>query len=164
VTDAEPLAKPDPEAPRPASATGRKAEAASEAAPPETAVPDLEPADPADRVRVVEEALAAEQEQSRFGRTTEPSAASRDEAHGDAALQPAELEEWEEEAAETVPAGQVDVETPAGTTGADVGYNPDTAEPGLQQPDVESVLDEATAKSLRAEAEMMRQAADAADE
>lgn len=168
LTGGERVAKPDPEAPKPAAPKRRKAETARETAretaPAEPAVPDLEPADPADRVRVVEEALAAEQEQSRFGRATEPSAASRDEEHGDAALQRAELEELAEEAAETVLPGQVDVETPAGTTGADVAFNPDTAEADLHQPRTEDIIDPQTAKALRSEAEMMRRAADAADE
>jgi hypothetical protein len=125
-------------------------------------VPDLTPPDPADRVRVVEEALAAESEQDRFGRTTEPSAASRDEEHGDATLQRAELDELAEEVAETGPAGQVDVETPAGTTGADVAFNPDTAEADLHQPRTEDLVDPATAKALRSEAARMRRAADPA--
>jgi hypothetical protein len=97
-----PLAEPDPRAPEPDSVRPGRPEAKRASAPapdaPEPVVPDLQPPDPADRVLVVEEALAAEQEESRFGRTTEPHAASHDEAHGDADLQRAELEELEEEA------------------------------------------------------------------
>jgi hypothetical protein len=103
VTREEPLAKPDPEAPKPETAKPDTAkhgepERAPETTPAGTTVPDLEPPDPADRVLVVEAALAAEEEESRFGRTTEPHAASHDEAHGDADLQRAEIEELEEEA------------------------------------------------------------------
>jgi hypothetical protein len=164
VTGEEPIARPDPGAPKPETAKRGKAEPAPGAGPAETAVPDLEPPDPADRVRVVEEALAAAQAESRAGRATEPSAASRDEEHGDATLQRAELDELAEEAAETELPGQVDVETPAGTTGADVAFNPDTAEADLHQPRTEDIIDPETAKALRSEAEMMRRAADTTDE
>lgn len=75
-------------------------------APPEpgqAGVPDLEPPDPADRVLVVEEALAAEaaeaEDGSRFGVVTEPHASSRDEDHGEAPLRRAERDEVAEEAA-----------------------------------------------------------------
>jgi hypothetical protein len=129
-------------------------------------VPDLEPPDPADRVLVVEAALASQGEQPieemLGGRVTEPHAASRDEEHGDAALQRAELDELREEIAETEPAGQVGVETPAGTTGADVAFNPDTAEADLHQPRTEELVDPATAKALRSEAARMRRASDPA--
>lgn len=93
--DSAPAARPDPAAPQPGSRAGNPVP--DEPAPP-TGVPDLEPPDPANRVLVVEEALAAEQEPERFGRTTEPHAASHDEAHGHAGLQRAELEELDEEA------------------------------------------------------------------
>jgi len=94
----------------------------------EMPMPDLE-----EPVPVVEEALS-EEAQPEEGHATEPSATTRDEAHGDAALQRAEADEITEEIAEAFPAGEVSVETPVGTTGADVGYNPDTAEADLQQP------------------------------
>ncbi len=62
------------------------------------------------------------------------STSTRDEEHGDAQLQRAEQEEIAEEVAEAFPGGDLDLETPVGTTGADVGFNPDTAEADLQQP------------------------------
>jgi hypothetical protein len=86
----------------------------------------------------------------------EPSAESRDVAHGDSAAQPREVDAWTEEAADT----ELDIETPVGTTGADVGYNPDTAEADLQQPLTEPLLDPATAKEIRKEAETLSKAAD----
>jgi hypothetical protein len=98
----EPVAKPDPRAPERDASKPDGSEARVESAPgndpTEPVVPDFEPPDPGDRVLVVEEALAAEQEEPRFGRVTEPHAASHDEEHGDADLQRAELEELEEEA------------------------------------------------------------------
>jgi hypothetical protein len=86
----------------------------------------------------------------------EPRAESRDAAHGSAGPQPREVDSWAEEAADAA----VDVETPVGTTGADVGFNPDTAEADLQQPDTEPLLDPGTAKAVRSEAETLRRAAD----
>jgi hypothetical protein len=94
----------------------------------EMPMPDLEAPVP-----VVEEALAEEADPE-IGHATEPSATTRDEAHGDAPLQRVEEDEIAEEVAEAFPAGEVSVETPVGTTGADVGHNPDTAEADLQQP------------------------------
>jgi len=57
-------------------------------------------------------------------------------------------------------ARDVDVETPVGTTGADVGHNPDTAEADLQQPGTEPLLDPSTSKAIRSESETMRKAAE----
>ncbi len=85
---------------------------------------------------------------------TEPTAVSRDSAHGRA--DDARIDEWYAEH----DAADVDVETPVGTTAADVGYNPDTGETDLQQPDTEPLLDPGTAKAIRSEAETMRRAAD----
>lgn len=84
---------------------------------------------------------------------TEPKATSRDSEHGRVGSD-AEIDEWGAEA------DDVDIETPVGTTGADVGHNPDTAEADLQQPGTEPLLDPSTAKSIRSEAEMMQKAAD----
>ena len=86
----------------------------------------------------------------------EPQAEARDVAHGDAADDPREVNFWTEEAAPT----DIDIETPVGTTGADVGFNPDTAEADLQQPDTEPLLDPSTAKAIRSEAETLGKAAD----
>jgi hypothetical protein len=84
---------------------------------------------------------------------TEPKATSRASEHGRSGND-AGIDEW---AAEV---DDVDIETPVGTTGADVGHNPDTAEADLQQPGTEPLLDPATAKSVRSEAAMMQKAAD----
>ena len=116
-------------------------------------MPDLEPPVP-----VVEEALA-EEANPEEGHATEPSATTRDEAHGEAPLQRAEEDEIAEEVAEAFPAGDVSVETPVGTTGADVGHNPDTAEADLQQPGT-APLGEETAKFVEAESETLTKAAD----
>jgi hypothetical protein len=117
-------------------------------------------------VDVVGQALASEAAgaQEGNGRATEPSASSRDEGHGDAGLQRAELEEWADEIVEGLnqdsPAGDVDVATPVGTTGADVGFNPDTAEADLQQPGTEPLLDPSLTKSVKSEADTLGRASD----
>ncbi|QIK66130.1 hypothetical protein G7072_07035 [Nocardioides sp. HDW12B] len=71
-------------------------------APGQGGVPDLAPPDPADRVLVVEEALAAEAADgttdSRFGVATEPHASTRGEDHGERPLARAEVDELAEEA------------------------------------------------------------------
>lgn len=70
-------------------------------APGQGGVPDLAPPDPADRVLVVEEALAAEASgttaDSRFGVATEPHASTRGEDHGERPLARAEVDELAEE-------------------------------------------------------------------
>jgi hypothetical protein len=86
----------------------------------------------------------------------QPEPESRDVAHGDVPASAREVDSWAEEAA----ASEIDVETPVGTTGADVGFNPDTAEADLQQPDTEPLLDPATAKAIRSEAETLQKGAD----
>ncbi len=101
-------------------------------------------------VDVVGQALAAEgQEEQYAGRAGEPRAASRDEEHGEAALQRAEVDEIAEETDEALPGGDVDVQTPVGTTGAGAGFNPDTAESDLQQPQTEPLVDPALTKSVK---------------
>lgn len=121
-----------------------------------------EPAPPAEPpIDVVGEALAAEAEQQiGAGRSTEPRAASRDEEHGEAALQRAEAEEIAEELAEAMPGGDLDIDTPVHTTGADVGYNPDTAEADLQQPGTEPLLDPSLTKAVKKEQDTLHQAAE----
>lgn len=119
--------------------------------------PPLEPP-----VDVVGQALAAEAEEPAYGgpgHATEPKATTRDEEHGDAALQRAEAEEIAEELAEAFPAGEVEIETPVGTTGADVGHNPDTAEADLQQPGTPPLVDDATVKAVKSETKTGRKAA-----
>jgi hypothetical protein len=54
----------------------------------------------------------------------------------------------------------VEVETPVGTTGAGPGYNPSTAEADLQQPGTEPIMDPATTKSVKAETDHLRKAAE----
>ena len=90
---------------------------------------------------------------------TEAKAVSRESEHGDAGpASDEEIDAWIDEAM----AGRqdVDVETPVGTTGADVGHNPDTAEADLQQPGTEPLLDPSTATAIGRESEMMRKDAE----
>lgn len=119
--------------------------------------PPLEPP-----IDVVGQALAAEAQEDHVGagRTTEPRGASRDEEHGEAALQRAEAIEIMEEIAEASSLGQIDIETPVGTTGADVANNPDTAEADLQQPGTEPLLDPSLTKAVKSEQETLHLAAD----
>jgi hypothetical protein len=53
-----------------------------------------------------------------------------------------------------------DVTTPAGTTAASAGTNPDTGDTGLTQPGTEPLVDPATVKSVASESEQLRQAAE----
>lgn len=93
--------------------------------------------------------------------TTEPKAVSRESAHGGGDLRDAEIDDWEEEAQDGLDVTpDVDIETPVGTTGADVGHNPDTAEADLQQPDTPELLDPSVAKAVRSESEILRKAAE----
>ncbi|HET6666340.1 MAG TPA: hypothetical protein VFG98_03555 [Intrasporangium sp.] len=57
-------------------------------------------------------------------------------------------------------AGDDDVRTPSGIPAADEGYNPDTAETDLHQPGTEPLMDPATVKAIKSEAEVMQRAAD----
>jgi hypothetical protein len=121
------------------------------------------PAEPP--VDVVGQALAAEAQEPGqspvgAGRATEPKPASRDEGHGEASLQPAERDEIAEEVAETTPAGSVGIVTPVGTTGADTGRNPSTAEADLQQPGTEPIVDPALTKTVKKAASTGRKASD----
>ena len=121
-------------------------------------LPDLEPPVP-----IVEQVLYAEEHEPYHepgGLVTEPKASTRDEEHGDAALQRAEVEELAEEVAESLPEGQLDIATPVGTTGADVGFNPDTAEADLQQPGTPPVADPGTIHAVLSEQETLSAAAD----
>jgi hypothetical protein len=100
--------------------------------------------------------IEAEDEEPGEAFATEPKAVSRQSAHGGPSDTDAEIDAWAEEATRA----DVDVETPVGTTGADVGHNPDTAEADLQQPLTQPLLDPAEAKALRKEAETLQRAAD----
>jgi hypothetical protein len=92
---------------------------------------------------------------------TEPKAVSRDSAHGGSDVADADVDAWEDEARDGLDHGaDVDIETPVGTTGADVGHNPDTAEADLQQPDTRELLDPSVAKAVRAESAILQKAAE----
>lgn len=52
-----------------------------------------------------------------------------------------------------------DIETPSGITAAGPGYNPDTTETDLFQPDTEPLMDPATTKRVAAEAKTLSKAA-----
>ena len=111
------------------------------------------PPDAFDDMVVIEP--AAEPEHESF--TPEPKAVSRESAHGGSATD-AEIDAWLDEA--MARDDGLGVETPVGTTGADAGHNPDTAEADLQQPGTEPLLDPSTAKAIRSESETLRRAAD----
>lgn len=93
--------------------------------------------------------------------TTEPKAVSRDSAHGGSDLEDAEIDDWDEEAQDGLDlTPDIGIETPVGTTGADVGHNPDTAEADLQQPATPGLLDPSVAKTVRSESEILRRDAE----
>ena len=149
----------------PATKSAAKTAPAKKAAPKrEPQVVLAEPAPPLEPpIDVVGQALAAEAEDPDnigFGRTTEPRGASRDEEHGEAALQRAEAAEIIEEIAEASDVGRVDIETPVNTTGADVGFNPDTAEADLQQPGTEPLLDPSLTNEVKSEQDTLSEAAE----
>jgi hypothetical protein len=148
--------EPDDQQPAPPAAEAAPVEVEPQVVLREPGPPPLPPID------VVGEALAAEAEEPTYGgpgHATEPKASSRDEEHGEAALQRAEAEEILEEMIEAFPAGEVSIETPVGTTGADVGHNPDTAEADLQQPGTPPLVDGATVKAVASAAKTGRKAA-----
>ena len=87
---------------------------------------------------------------------TEPKAASRESDHGGLPGDREEIDGYVEE----IPTDDVDIETPVGTTGAEVGFNPDTAEADLQQPGTPPVGDPATVHAVVSESELLRKAAD----
>jgi hypothetical protein len=87
---------------------------------------------------------------------TEPKAATRGSAHGGPAGDREEVSGYVEE----IVTDDLDIETPVGTTGAEVGTNPYTAEADLQQPGTPPVLDPATVKAVESESEILRKASD----
>jgi hypothetical protein len=87
---------------------------------------------------------------------TEPKVASRDAEHGGAPDDREEIEGYAEELA----ASDIDIATPVGTTGAEVGHNPDTAESDLQQPQTPPLLDPGTINEVVSESEQLSRAAD----
>lgn len=88
----------------------------------------------------------------------EPKAAGRASEHEG---RPGDREEAEGYLEEVVDpdAPEVDVETPVGTTGADVATNPDTAESDLQQPGTPPLADPSTIAAVVSESETLRRAA-----
>ena len=148
----------DPEAgPRPVPTQRDSAEPPATAGPPEPQrVPKPVP-DPADLPEPVVIEAADEQPGEQFA--TEPKPVSRDSGHGGTDAVDAEVDAWDDEAGTWTDTGP-DVETPVGTTGADVGHNPDTAEADLQQPGTAPLLDPSVAKEVRSESEIMRKAAE----
>ncbi|PVG82281.1 hypothetical protein DDE18_12350 [Nocardioides gansuensis] len=84
---------------------------------------------------------------------TEPKAPSRTAEHGGPGDD--RFDDWREELD-----GGPDVETPVGTTGAGPGYNPDTGQTDLQQPDTEPLVDPSLTKAVKSESEILRKAAD----
>lgn len=133
----------------------------SDAGPPPV-IPD--PADLPPPVDVVEQVIRAEEEGlDGQGRSTEPKASSYADEHGGGAVDPAEVDQWDEEQAEALaagtPAGAVDIETPVGTPAAEVGRNPDTAESDLQQPGTEPLMDPSLTKQVKAESKVGRRGA-----
>ncbi|HEY0890587.1 MAG TPA: hypothetical protein VGE38_13345 [Nocardioides sp.] len=71
-----------------------------------------------------------------------------------------EVDEMLDEAAQELEDDDTGITTPVGTTGADVGHNPDTAETDLQQPGTEPLMDPSTTKKIKAESDVLRKAAD----
>jgi hypothetical protein len=89
-----------------------------------------------------------------------PSAETRDIAHGDAPADQHEVHSWTEDLDVGLGAPTVDVETPVGTSAADIGHNPDTDDVSLQQPDTEPLLDPSLTKSIKSESETLSRAAE----
>jgi hypothetical protein len=103
--------------------------------------------------RAAEDQIVIEPEASGESFATEPKATSRDSEHGRSGNDE-EIDQW------SAVTDDIDVETPVGTTGADVAHNPDTAEADLQQPGTEPLLDAGTAKAIRSESAMMQKGAE----
>jgi len=89
-----------------------------------------------------------------------PSAETRDIAHGDAPTDQREVDAWTEDLDVGLGAPTLDIETPVGTTAADIGHNPDTDDVSLQQPDTEPLLDPSLTKSVKSESDTLSRAAD----
>lgn len=89
-----------------------------------------------------------------------PSAETRDIAHGERPADPHEVDSWTEDLDVGLGAPTLDIETPVGTTAADIAHNPDTDDVSLQQPDTEPLLDSSLTKSVKSESETLSRAAD----
>lgn len=89
-----------------------------------------------------------------------PSAETRDIAHGDRPADQHEVDSWTEDLDVGLGAPTLDIETPVGTPAADIGHNPDTDDVSLQQPDTEPLLDSSLTKSIKSESETLSKAAE----
>jgi hypothetical protein len=103
--------------------------------------------------RAAHDQIVIEPEPAGESFATEPKATSRDAEHGRSG-DDADIDQW------SAVGEDLDIETPVGTTGADVGHNPDTAEADLQQPGTEPLFDAGLAKAIRSESEMLQKGAE----
>ncbi len=110
-------------------------------------------ATPADVAEVVEAAVAEDPSQTA---ATEAGFPAEKRA---AAKRPAKKAATRKAATESAGPGP-DVKTPAGTTAAGAGVNPDTAEGGLDQPGTEGIVEPSTAKEVVSESDALRKAAE----
>ena len=108
--------------------------------------PDVTPPAPADVATAGPPAKKTAKKTTRKATKKAPSAKA-------ATVAPA-LSVTEEEALEE------DLRTPSGIPAADEGHNPDTAETDLYQPGTEPLMDPATVKSVKSEAEVLQRASD----
>lgn len=101
--------------------------------------------------------LERRSEQEHLAATTDPPGRLREEAtRGVATPAPKPAPPTQPRSAE---APGEEVRTPSGIEAADEGHNPDTAEADLHQPGTEPLVDPATAKSVRSEADTLRRGA-----
>jgi hypothetical protein len=133
------------------SATGSTTDSAAAGATETSATPDATLVEPAARK---EPARKAPAKKTSAKKGTARKAAPKKAPSARAATVAPALSVTEEEVIED------DVRTPSGIPAADEGYNPDTAETDLHQPGTEPLMDPATVKSIKSEAEVMQRAAD----
>jgi hypothetical protein len=133
------------------SATGSTTDSAAAGATRTSATPDATLVEPAARK---EPARKAPAKKTSAKKGTARKAAPKKAPSARAATVAPALSVTEEEVIED------DVRTPSGIPAADEGYNPDTAETDLHQPGTEPLMDPATVKSIKSEAEVMQRAAD----
>jgi hypothetical protein len=156
-----------------ATTTGHDTEAGRTTVPPQRAAapePGTEPATgPREPQRVMkavprpedlEEPIVIEPDDEEPGESfaTEPKAVSRESAHGGGPATDAEIDAWIDEA--MARGEDVDVETSVGTTGADIGNNPDTGDADRPEHLTQPLLDPSVAKAIRSESETLRKGAD----
>jgi hypothetical protein len=133
------------------SSTGSTTDSAAAGATRTSATPDATLVEPAARKEPARKAPAKE---TSAKKATAKKAAPKKAPSARAATVAPALSVTEEEVIED------DVRTPSGIPAADEGYNPDTAETDLHQPGTEPLMDPATVKSIKSEAEVMQRAAD----